>query len=231
VFKGDELDKLSFTPDDSTRLVIGLRLRSATPAGAYFGAARAGDATPLYITYTQVDVADTALQHSPLQRAVEQNLNLFAGAAPPDPDLLRVGGAPAARSLIRFAIPDYLRDSVTIVRATLELVPNGPITGIPGDSARIDVHGLLSDFGAKSPINNARSASIWIHPTSDTVRIDMADLVELWQGATPLPSAVRLELGQEWGSFLAPVFRSTRSAAGRPRLRISYRLPYALEGF
>ncbi len=233
IFKGSDLDKLAFVPDDSTRLVVGFRLRSAQPAGVYLGAALSGAATPLYITYTEVDVADTALQHPPLQRGVDQNFNLLSTAAPPDPDLLRVGGFPAARSLIRFAIPDYLRDSATIVRATLELVPDQPITGIPGDSARIDVHGLLSDVGAKSPVNNnsSRTAATWIHAGGDTVRIDIANIVELWQGSAPLPNAVRLELGQEFASYLAPNFRSTRAGTGGPRLRITYRPPYALEGF
>lgn len=231
VFKDAELDKFTFAPEDSTRLVVGLRLRSATPAGAYFGASLSGDGTPLYITYTAVDVPDTALQHAPLQRSVADNWNVSSGAAPPDPDRLRIGGFPAARSLLRFALPEYLRDSATIVRATLELVPVAPRTGIPGDSARIDAFGLLADIGAKSPINSARSASTWIHPGSDTIRVDMANLVELWQGSAPLPSAIRVQLGQEGASFLAPLLGSSRSATSRPRLRISYRTPYALEGF
>ena len=161
VFDGADLAKFAFTPADSTRLVIGLRLRSASPAGAYFGAGLGGDATPLYLTYARVNVADTALQRQTIQRAVAQNLTLPASAMPLDPDLLRVGGFPAARALVRFTLPPYLRDSATIIRATLELVPNGAVTGIPGDSARIDVRGLLTDFGAKSPVTTTRRSPRW----------------------------------------------------------------------
>ncbi len=231
IFKGADLAKVAFTADDSTRMVIGLKLRSPTPTGAYFGSILAGDATPLFITYTAVDVADTALRHPPLQRTVEQNLNLRETPDPPSPDLLRVGGFPAARSLIRFAIPAYLRDSATIVRATLELVPDEPIVGLPGDSTRVDVFGLLTDFGAKSPVNPNRQMSRWIHPGTDTVRVEIAPIVDLWQGSAPFPNAVRVQISQEFASFLAPRFRSTRTPGGGPRLRITYRPPYAVENF
>lgn len=230
-FTGAELDKLAFAPADSTRLVIGLRLRAAESAGAYFGAALAGGATPLFITYTEVDVADSALQHPSIQRGVDQNVNIRANPAPAESDLLRVGGFPAARALIRFALPAYLRDSATIIRATLELVPDQPMVGIPGDSARIDVRGILSDFGAKSPVTQTRSASGWFAPGGDTVRVEIASLVDLWQGSGGFPAAVRVNLGQEHASFLAPRFRSTRSGGGGPRLRITYRPPYGVRSF
>jgi hypothetical protein len=230
LFEGAELAALEYTPADSTRLVIGLRVRGAAPAGAYFGAALAGDATPLYVTYTEVDVADTALQHPLIQRAVDQNLSLRAAPAPLEPDLLRVGGFPAARSLVRFDLPPFLRDSATIIRATLELVPDQPVVGIPGDSARIDVRGVLTDFGAKSPVTQA-APSAWFHPGTDTVRVEVAPLVALWQGGQGLPNAVRVSLGQEFASFLAPRFRSTRSGGTGPRLRITYRPPYGVRSF
>lgn len=230
-FEGAELDKLTFTPGDSTRLVIGLRLRSTTPAGAYFGAALGGDATPLYVTYARVDVADTALQRQTIQRVPAQNVSLPAATAVPDPDLLRIGGFPASRAIIRFALPPYLRDSATIIRATLELVPDQPVTGIPGDSARVSVRGLLADFGAKSPVTTSRSAGAWVQTGSDTLRVEIASLVELWQGSGGLPNAVRVALNQEFASFLAPRFRSTRSGDAGPRIRITYRPPYGVRSF
>lgn len=231
LFVGAELDQLQFVPADSTRLVIGMRLRAAAPAGAYFGAALSGNATPLFITYAEVEDPDTARQHPVIQRAVAQNLNFRGSATPLDPNLLRVGGFPAARALVRFDLPEFLRDSATILRATLELVPDQPVVGIPGDSARIDARGLLADFGAKSPVTQTRSVSAWIHPGVDTVRIEIAALVALWQGSAGFPDAVRLELGQEYASFIAPRFRSTRSTGVGPRLRITYRPPYGARSF
>jgi hypothetical protein len=198
----------------------------------YIGSVSSGDAAPLYRTFTNVDIADTALQKPLLQRAVDQNLTVREVGSPDDPSLLRVGGFPAARTLIRFQVPEYLRDSATIIRATLELVPDAPMLGIPGDSARIDARTVAGDFGAKSVVDPTRVASTWIHPGSDTVRIDMANLVALWQGTDNTgPTAVRLELGQEFASFLAPNLRSTRTPNGGPRLRITYRTPYGVRAF
>jgi hypothetical protein len=231
LFAGAELAKLEYQPADSTRLVLGLRLRSPVPGGMYIGAAGGGDATPLYRTFTDVEIADTALQKPILQRGVAQNLTVRGVPSPDDPTLFRVGGFPAARGLIRFEVPSYLRDSATIIRATLELVPDVAMAGIPGDSARIDVRSVLADFGAKSVVNPTRVASEWIYPGNDTVRVDMANLVALWQGNSTGPTAVRVQLGQEFASFLAPAFRSTRTTNGGPRLRITYRSPYGVRAF
>lgn len=232
VFAGAELSRFTYAPSDSTRLVIGLRLRGNAAAGMYLGGISSGDATPLYLTYTNVEIADTTKRKPILQRGVDQNLTRFESVPPTDANLLQVGGFPAHRALIRFELPRYLRDSATIIRATLELTPDAPLGGIPGDSARVDARTLLADFGAKSVVNSLRTPSAWITRDTDTLRLDIASLVELWQGDDPLPSAVRLALGQEHSSFLMPRFRSTRSAGGTPpRLRITYRLPYGVKGF
>ncbi|MBK7595586.1 MAG: hypothetical protein IPJ11_10165 [Gemmatimonadetes bacterium] len=61
--------------------------------------------------------------------------------------------------------------------------------------------------------------------------LEVASLVRLWQGADALPSVLRLEIGQEGATFLAPAFRSSRSASGAPTLRITYRRSFAFEGF
>jgi hypothetical protein len=232
VFSGAELARFTYAPEDSTRLVLGLRLRGNAPGGVYLGGVAAGDATPLYLTYTDVEIADTTKQKPLLQRGPEQNFTRFASPPPPDLDLLQVGGFPAYRALLRFEFPEYLRDSATIIRATLELTPDAPITGIPGDSARVDARAVVADFGAKSVVNPLRTPSAWITLDTDTLQLDVASLVELWQGNDPSPSVVRLSLGQEHASFLMPRFRSTRSPGGTPpRLRITYRLPYGVEGF
>ena len=68
-----------------------------------------------------------------------------------DPSLLAIGGAPSARSLIRFPWPPFLRDSAQLMRVTLELVPTAPFTGLKGDTAFVQARPLLADFGGKSP--------------------------------------------------------------------------------
>lgn len=232
-FQGAELAKLAFTPADSTQLVIGLRLRSTTASAALrLGALRAGAQSAAFITYVDVNgVTDTLLEKQAIARSPERDFSVRPASPPPGSDQLVVGGFPARRTFVRFALPAYLRDSATIVRATLLLDGVAPFTGLPGDSTRLDVRGLLADFGLKSPVVGDRGASIFLFPGDQQVAVDIADLVTLWQGTTPLPAAVRLDLGQEWASFLEPRFHATRSAQGGPRLRITYRPPFPFEGF
>lgn len=230
-FMGAELQKLQFVPADSTRLVLGIKLRSSTPGGLYLGALLGGDATPLYQTYTHVEIADTALQHPLLQRGVQQNVSVAEHGTPHYPDLLTIGGTSGARALIRFPFPDYLRDSATIIRATLELVPDQQVFGIAGDSARIEARSVIGDFGAKSVVNNSNVSSAWLRAGSDTTRIEVANLVAMWQTSLNSPNALRVQLGPEYWTFLTPHYRSTRSAQGGPRLRITYRTPYGTAGF
>lgn len=233
VFSGAELSKLAFAPEDSTRLVIGIRLVAPTQgAGAYIGAVRSGDAGVFFQTFATVPVTDTLLQHPLVQRSPEQNFTLQPSPTAVNGTQLLVGGTPASRALIRFALPDYLRDSATIIRATLELTPDRPLFGLTNDSTRLEANPILADFGAKSVAFLNEGGTVWIHPGDTTIAIEVTRLVRLWQGSTPLPATVRLRHSFEWSSFINPVLRSTRSSAmGAPRLRITYRPPFAVEGF
>ncbi len=223
------LARIAFAPDDSTRLTVGLRLRSAGGGAARIGALFSGGQAPLYTTYARAAIADTLLRRQVLLRVPDLNFTTRPDFGSPPADLLAVGGFPAARSFIRFALPAYLRDSATILRATLELVPSAPIVGIPADTARLDVRQVIADFGAKSPVASDRFVSVPLVPGNDTVRVDIVGLVQLWQGSAPLPAILRLSLGQEGATFIAPRFGSTRSDAA-PRLRITYRRPFPFEG-
>jgi len=224
------LARIGFSASDSSRLAVGLKLRSNGGGAARIGALNSGSLTPLFTTYVTAQIADTALRRQTILRAPDLNFSARPDAGPPPPDFLSVGGFPAARSFIRFTLPPFLRDSATILRATLELTQGVALVGIPGDTARIDVRPLLADFGAKSPVASDRFVTVPLVASADTVRVDIVGLVQLWQGATPLPSALRLSLVQESATFLAPRFRSTRSSSP-PRLRITYRMPFAFEGF
>jgi hypothetical protein len=155
-----------------------------------------------------------------------------------DPNLLAVGGAPSARSLLRFDLPPRIRDSATIVRATLELTPVGPIAGLATDPAILTARAVLADVGAKSPLSQTVGIRGQLSPPVDTleigttaVSIDAVRLIELWLGATTRPSALMLSLTPEAGSFSRPLFYSTRAAdpAFRPRLRLSYLLSFPFE--
>jgi hypothetical protein len=150
-----------------------------------------------------------------------------------DSTLLTVGGAPSARALLRFDLPSRIRDSATIVRATLELTPVAPITGLPTDPARLLSRAVLADVGAKSPVTSVagRVPEDTLEAGTSAVALEAVRLVELWLGATTGPTAVVLSLTPEAASFTRPVFHSTRAAdpALRPRLRISYLLRFPFE--
>ena len=154
---------------------------------------------------------------------------------PVDTTLLTVGGEPAARTLLRFNLPARIRDSADIVRATLELTPVVPISGLPTDPARLRARTVLSDLGAKSPLESRIFAPDTLQPgTSGLVEVEVVRLVQLGWIANPLlPTAFMLSLAPELegACFSRPVFYSTRAAdpAVRPRLRISYQLAFPFE--
>jgi hypothetical protein len=234
-FTGGDLAQFAEPFVTDTRLVIGLRLTATTGrAAAYIGATRSGDAGPFYQTWVTVPVEDTTLQTQLVQRAPAQNFTVQRVPVQPGAGELLVGGFPAGRALIRFALPAYLRDSAAIVRATLELDTATPLLGIGGDSTRIDANAIFADFGAKSVVYSSSSFinTGWIHTGDSHIAIEVTQLVRLWQGQSPLPAALRISHGFEWSSFLNPLIISTRSTrAGAPRIRITYRPPFAVRGF
>jgi hypothetical protein len=230
-FQGANLAKVAFTPEDSTELVIGLRLRATSGGAARVGALRSGALAAAFISYVDIGVADTTIQKQAIARSPARDFTVRPPTAAPGANVLTVGGFPSKRAFMRFALPSFLRDSATILRATLELDGVAPVVGIPGDSVRINVRGLLADFGLKSPIVGDRGATTYMRNGEQDLSVDIASLVTLWQGATPLPAAIRLDLGEEWSSFLQPVFHSSRSASGGPRIRITYRPQFPFQGF
>jgi hypothetical protein len=135
-----------------------------------------------------------------------------------------VGGIPSARALLRFKLPQVIQDSATnILRATLELVPIGPIYGLPGDTARLQLLRVLADVGQKSPTEVLTSGLFALPDVySDTVRFEIPGLVTSWQRSSVAPQAVMIRLTPEAASFSLPIFASTRSPSGQPKLRITY---------
>lgn len=220
-----------FTPGDSTRLMLGLRIRSGTPTGARIGTAASGSMGPQITYWTTANVADTSRRSQPIIRTGDRSFTIRPVGTPPSPELLAVGGDPVSRSFVRFNLPLGIRDSAMILRATLELTMQAPIFGVPFDTASLQVRSVLADFGAKSPIA-APVASTFLLPGNTSASVEVASLVQLWQGRNGLPPVIRLSLGQEGGSFLQPLFNSTHSQSGPPpKLRITYRLPFGFEGY
>jgi hypothetical protein len=233
VLQGADLSRVEIPAADSGKLAVGIRINTPTPTGVRVGAL-AGSAGPIFTTYATLDVPDTgAAKLRNLQQAAIFNTYVSEVPQVLDPNLLTVGGTPSARALLRFNLPSRIRDSATIVRATLELTPVGPIPGLPTDPARLLTRAVLSDVGAKSPVSSVtgRVPEDTVQTGATAVSFEAVRLVELWLGATTRPTAVVVSLTPEAASFTRPVFYSTRAVdpALRPRLRISYLLEFPFE--
>jgi hypothetical protein len=234
VLQGPDLARVAISPADNGVLALGIRVVSATPTGLRLGTLASGT-NAVFVTYTTLDVPDTGtakLQTFALNPALNSSLT---AVQPDDPTLLAVGGAPSARALLRFALPARITDSATIVRATLELTPVTPITGLPSDPVRMEARTVLADLGAKSPVSSTLGrvpADTLAAGTSGTVGMEAVRLVQLWQGTPKRPTVLMLSLAAELeaASFSQPVFYSSRAdPAVRPRLRISYLRSFPFE--
>jgi hypothetical protein len=236
VLQGTDLARVQIPPADSGVLALGVRIDAPSSTGVRLGAA-AARIGGVFVTYATLDIPDAATpQLTTFPLAATFNSSLSQVQQTDDSTLLAVGGEPSARALLRFELPTRIKDSATIVRATLELTPVSPITGLPHDPGLLQARAVLVDVGAKSPVNSSAGrvpADTLDSGASGTVSLEAVRLVELWLGATTRPSALMLALPPELesASFSRPVFYSTRAADPmlRPRLRISYLLPFPFE--
>lgn len=239
------LDLLTLTPADSSVMAIAVAMRATQQSGVSIGSISAAGAGPLWQSYVTLEgVTDTTLNEQTINRIAQFNTFVVETPIAVDSTLLTVGGAPSTRSLLRFSLPPRLasRDSSQIVRATLQLVPTAPIPGIPNDSSTLRVRGVLSDIGAKSPRCNFGVGAVcgsWfisrfiqaplVVGSSDTVSIEVSDLVRGWQGETGSAQALFLDIDPEASTFTRPEFGSTRTPGFVPVIRVSYALPFPFD--
>jgi hypothetical protein len=231
-YSGPDLVKVDIPPADSGVLAFGVQIRSPQGTGIRIGSGLAGSDAPAFISYVTVVTTDTTIQRS-VPRIINYATYLSQSTPPIAPDHLTIGGAPSARSLVRFPWPRYLQDSAQFIRATLELVPLAPVPGLNGDTAFVAVIPILSDFGGKSPpVADANFAGFGkvVASQTDTVRIEVQHMVRLWQGLNPLPSTVWLQLVPETSSFARPEFGSTRTPGFSPRLRLTFARDFPFGG-
>ena len=224
-------DTTKIVPPDSGRLAIGIRITADAPTGIRI-ASIAAAGSPNVTHFVRVDIADTLLAKQTFTRFPQFATFVTQNPQPFDVNLLSVGGAPSARALIRFSLPLAIRDSVTILRATLELTPNSTILGLPNDPALLQAFGVLGDLGAKSPIISTGTTIGLFELESgitDTVSVDITRLVRLWQTDEGLPQMVFLALAPEAASFTRSIFNSTRSGAGAPRIHLTFYQTFPFE--
>ena len=213
------LAPLALGPDDGGRLRLGINIVGDGPTGARLGS-RGSVLPATFESFIRPNAPNTVNQE--LDVPVEFDTYVSSVNPVPGPDLLTVGGTPASRSLIRFTLPARLRDSASIIRATLELSPVEPVRGLPNDPGNLEVRVLTADLGAKSPTNpNVLSGKALAAGTAGTVEVEIGSLVRLWQGAFALPSALMLQVSPEAATFSEATFGSTRSGSVA-RIRLEY---------
>ncbi len=231
---GADVDKVSIPPGTGGILALAVGVRAVGPTGvrlASLNAAVAGTAATL-TRYLTLDVPDTATAIRKQTRTSNTALNNFVTQTPlvADPNFLTIGGEPSSRAFIPFELPVGIADSATIARATLELIPATPLLGLPTDPPALEARAILADLGPKSPLTDVLGADTISVGTSDTVRVDVTSIVQLWQNSPDRPRTVVLTLLPEGASFTRAVFGSTRSpTVGPPRLRITYMLSFPFE--
>jgi hypothetical protein len=213
---------------DSGTVAYGIRIAAATNASIAFGKGSVGPALQWYL---RVDSLGTPVARKP--GLLGASFASFVFAPPPAPldSTLAVGGVPSARSLMRVAFPKFIRDSSQVIRGTLILVPVVPARGAPADSFVIEARTVFADFGNKSPMDPRLGDTTVIHPgTTDTVKIEVTNLLQLWVADSTRPTAIMLRAQAE-AQFLGEIrFYPSIAAAFRPALQVTFvrRFPFGV---
>jgi len=226
-----ELDtaQARFVAADSGKVAFGVRVSADSANTIALGTSDDGRGPRLTWFFNFLDSTSTA-KDSSLSRGPIFDSFVFNPPTPPLDSNLAIGGTPAARSLLRVKIPKLLRDSADVVRATLIMVPLGPVPGAPADSFTILARAVVADLGAKSPLstNSQFFGSKIIHlNTADTLRMELTDLVRSWALDSTLASALMLGQAPEGASYTQIRYYSTRTPAFRPTLHVTFVRRYA----
>jgi len=229
VYSGADTAKLSIPAADSAVLALGVQIRADQGTGVRIGGAAAGSGAPSFINYVKLANSDTTTIDRIISPAIQ--FNTFVSQTPQtvDPDLLTLGGVPSARALMRFPWPVRLRDSATLVRATLQLIPSSPVVGLGDDTAFVIARPVIADFGGKSPAvtDVTFTSSVPVLPgASDTVSLEVRRQLTSWQGARPVPPALTLQLSPEVSSFTRVLFGTSRTPGFVPRIIVTYALKF-----
>jgi hypothetical protein len=213
---------------DSGTVSYGVRVAADTATSVAFGANLSGD-PPVLTWFFNVDSVGTPVTSSRVL-APTFNAYVFDPPAAALDSTLAVGGMPSARSLLRLPLPRALRDSTQIVRATLLLFPAAVAQGAPTDSFTLIAQAVAADLGGKSPLAGPRGIGDSSHfglgtvliGSSDTVRVDITDLLRRWAGDTTSHNALFLRSNAE-GVILTEIrFEPSGHPLRRPLVRLTF---------
>ncbi|MGH7718534.1 MAG: hypothetical protein ACREON_06795 [Gemmatimonadaceae bacterium] len=159
---------------------------------------------------------------------------VILGTPAPPPEVLAVGGFPASRSYLRFAIPAGIVETTTVVRAKLILTQIGSTSVGSSDSVTLVPRMVLAaqsvDPGKASLLLAAPGfpgiLPLPLLPSNGGVReIELVALLQQWrtQDTTRASRALVLQSGDEGIEPQELLFHSSEAPeAVRPRLRITY---------
>ena len=219
---------------DTMHVAVGINIVSPDPAFISLGTADTIPPAQL-IRFVQVDTSDgSKLVTRSDTVAVSFHTFVVDSARLPAPQGMVSGGIQAARGFMHLAVPQQLLDSALIVRATLLLPPVATTFGAPGDSVHVRVQELGADFGPKSPLitlstDSARTGAVAVGST-DTVRVDITDVLRAWHSDSTLPHNVMLRVIPEAGSIDWVELAPTDTSGFQGALHITYGLPFRLPG-
>jgi len=221
---------------------IGIRARASQSVQLRL-LSQEGAVTPTILSYrvspdttvarvTLAPASRTPLNQPILSASFADYTLLVKGTATGAPSQLNIGGLPARRVYMRFNIPQFIIDSVDVVRATLLLTQQPNLTIDPSDTVQIVPNVSLA---TASVTDVAKAAQIAIGLQSDTLRVtpggsglktlEVASLIAVWrtQKVDETPRALVLVSTLEGTSPLEARFYPAEAAPNlRPRLRISY---------
>ena len=234
---GPDVARLGLVPGGDSVLAIGIRIAAESPTGIRLGSLAGGGGAGFTSYVTLQDVPDTGAALKPtISRGTIFNTFVTQTPVVPVDSLLTVGGEPSSRALVRFGLTRDFLDSITVLRATLELIPAQPILGLPTDPAALRAIAVVSDLGAKSALADDRFSTQDTLPAvqSDTVRIEATTQVQLWQSSDERPQSIFLQMRPEGATFTRAVFFSSRSHVAdgtdvTPRLRLTYQRAFPFE--
>jgi hypothetical protein len=229
----DTMTVASFTPlaADSFRISLGLAVRADSATQAILASTDFTGA-PARLRYyvhglAPRDTFQTSFDLLPLFDTYVQSPE----PAPPPAGTIVVGNQPSARSYLRFDIPTYYVDSVTVLRATLILVPLQPASGFPGETFTIEAQPILRYFAGKSILFQDTAVtgrgSVTVGQTTP-VAIEVGRVLRLWRGinADSLPRAISLHTGSEFFTFAQLDAAGSGAGATAPRINITFIRPF-----
>jgi hypothetical protein len=219
---------------DSLRAALGIALRSPSPAFVSLKTSEDGF-SPTLSRWVKVD----SIPNTRVTRIATFGVAVDTYVFPPLPaagaGVLTVGGAPSSRTFVHLDLPRRIVDSSNVVRATLFLIPAGPVLTAPGDTLRVVAHPLAADLGSKSPVlsatvDTAAGSGGRVPPgVNDTIKVDITRVVQSWRADTTQSHTVLLRISPEAGSFGELRFWSSADPR-RALLDITYVPPINYQG-